>query len=233
MNSNLTYLVFVVDRSGSMTTIAKDMIGGFNSYIKQQRDAKLGDCKVFFYQFDTAYERVYEATDLDAVPVLTDKTYVPRGGTALYDSLGKTITELGTRLANLPEDERPGKVLVITITDGEDNARLVIPITDGEDNARLEGEDTFYSSVKVKEMVQHQTDTYKWDFVYIGANQDAWAVGGSTGHKGSTSLNYVATAAGTAVMFDKLSKSSVKYRSVVSGPKMDFAFEPEDHAPTP
>ena len=220
MNSNLTYLVFVVDRSGSMTTIAKDMIGGFNSYIKQQRDAKLGACKVFFYQFDTAYERVYEATDLDSVPVLTDKTYVPRGGTALYDSLGKTITELGVRLANLPEDERPGKVLVITITDGEDNARL-------------EGEDTFYSSVKVKEMVQHQTDTYKWDFVYIGANQDAWAVGGSTGHKGSTSLNYVATAAGTAVMFDKLSKSSVKYRSVVSGPKADFAFDEEDHAPTP
>lgn len=200
MNNNLTYLVFVVDRSGSMSGIAKDMIGGFNAFIKAQRDAKLGECKVSFYQFDTTYESVYQDLLLGDVPELTDKTYQPRGGTALYCSLGKTITELGTRLAALPDSDKPGKVLVVTITDGEDNSRLA----NAEDQYTLE---------KVKEMIKHQSDTYNWDFTYIGANQDAWQVGDAMGIGGNTKLNYTATAAGTAVMFDTLSKGAVKFRS--------------------
>jgi hypothetical protein len=212
MNNNLTYLVFVVDKSGSMSGIAKDMIGGFNAFIKAQRDAKLGACKVFFYQFDTDYEPVYQDLNLDDVPELTDKTYQPRGGTALYCSLGKTITDIGTRLAALPDSDRPGKVLVVTITDGEDNARL--------DNA----EDR-YTLEKVKEMIEHQIKVYNWDFTYIGANQDAWQVGDAMGIGGNTKLNYTATAGGTAAMFDKLSAGTTAYRSCATA---KFAYDADN-----
>jgi hypothetical protein len=200
MNPNLTYLVFVVDRSGSMSGIAKDMIGGFNTFIKAQRDAKLGECKVFFYQFDTDYESVYQDLNLSDVPELTDKTYQPCGGTALYDSLGKTITDIGVRLSALPDFDKPSKVLIVTITDGEDNSRL----------AKVEDH---YTLDKVKELIKHQSEIYNWDFTYIGANQDAWKVGCAMGIGGNTKLNYTATAQGTAVMFDTLSKGAIKFRS--------------------
>lgn len=216
MKPNLTYLVFVVDRSGSMGVIAKDMIGGFNFFIKAQRDAKLGECKVFFYQFDTQYESVYEDILLENVVDLNDETYVPRGGTALYCSLGKTITELGSRLNSLPEEEKPSKVLIVTITDGEDNSRY------------LDNSEDHYTLDKVKEMIKHQTEVYNWDFAYIGANQDAWQVGDSMGVAGNTKLGYTATAAGTAVMFDKLSKSTVSYRACST---KKFAFDDENETP--
>jgi hypothetical protein len=195
-----------------MASIAKDMIGGFNAFIKAQRDAKLGACKVFFYQFDTAYEPVYQDLNLDDVPELTDKTYQPRGGTALYCSIGKTITDIGTRLAALPDSDKPGKVLVVTITDGEDNSVLA----NAEDRYTLE---------KVKEMIKHQSEVYNWDFTYIGANQDAWQVGDAMGIGGNTKLNYTATAAGTAVMFDTLSKGAVKFRSCASA---KFAYDTDN-----
>ena len=212
MKDNLTYLVFVVDRSGSMSGIAKDMIGGFNAFIKAQRNAKIGECKVFFYQFDTDYDRVYEDLLLENVVDLTAETYQPRGSTALYCSLGKTITELGTRLGSLPDSEKPSKVLIVTITDGEDNSVLA----NAEDRYTLE---------KVKEMIKHQSEVYNWDFTYIGANQDAWSIGNAMGMGGNTKLNYVASATGTAVMFDKLSKSTVSYRAC-AGKK--FSYDPDD-----
>lgn len=219
MKENLTYLIFVVDRSGSMSSICKDMIGGFNSFIKAQRDAKIGDAKVFFYQFDTKYEAVHEGISLEDVPDLTDKTYVPRGSTALYCSLGKTINDMGVRLSNMPENERPEKVFVITITDGEDNSVLT--------NINEPNEYKVYTSDEVKEMIKHQTEAYNWDFAYIGANQDAWSVGSGMGHTSGTTLNYVASAAGTACMFNKLSDDTVSYRSA-KGAKFAFSPDPDD-----
>lgn len=212
MKKGLTYIIFVIDRSGSMSSIKKDMIGGFNSFIKAQRDANIGDCRVFAYQFDTEYSTIFENLDVNKVADLTDATYQPRGGTALYNSLGKTINDMGAKLAALPESERPEKVLVVTITDGEDNSTL----TNFADAIQ-------YNSEKVKGMVTHQTDVYKWDFAYIGANQDAWAVGGSMGV--ANNLNYVADSHGTAMAFDNLTKSTLRYRSA---PLQAFAFNAED-----
>ncbi len=100
----------------------------------------------------------------------------------------------------------------MTITDGEDNSTLI-----GDTEAQQ------YTSAKVKEMVKHQTEVYKWDFAYIGANQDAWAVGGSMGV--ANNLNYAATSAGTAYAFDNLTKSTLSYRS--AGPARAFAFTPD------
>jgi len=216
MKKNLTYIIFVVDRSGSMESIRKDMIGGFNSFIKKQRKIK-GDCKVFFYQFDTEYESVYEGIDLNAVQQLTTETYVPRGGTALYPSLGKTIEDIGKRLSTMPEDERPERVLFVTITDGQHNSNI------SQINGVQIDWKTFYQFTcdQVKNMVEHQTQVYNWDFAYIGANQDAWAVGGSMGV--ANNLNYVASAAGTKAMWANLSDSTATYRG--SDKKMSFKFE--------
>jgi hypothetical protein len=219
MKKNLTYIIFVVDRSGSMSSICKDMIGGFNSFIKKQKKIN-GDCKVFFYQFDTDYDTVYENLDLQLVADLTDKTYVPRGGTALYPSLGKTIEDIGKRLSAMSENERPERVLFVTITDGEHNSSL-----ENVNGKRIDRK-TFhqFTADQVKSMVEHQTQVYKWDFAYIGANQDAWAVGSSMGV--SNNLNYVASAAGTKNMFDNLSDSTATYRS--SEKKRNFTFNKEN-----
>ncbi len=216
MKKDLTYIIFVIDRSGSMSSIRTDMIGGFNAFIKAQRDANIGDCRVFAYQFDTEYTTIFENLDVNKVPELTEATYQPRGGTALYNSLGKTINDIGVKLSVLPESERPEKVLIVTITDGEDNSVLT--------NFKYSIQ---YTSTKVKEMVKHQTENYKWDFAYIGANQDAWAVGSSMGV--SNNLNYVADSAGTAYAFDNLTKSTLSYRSAGSGSA--FAFAPDTNNP--
>ena len=216
MKSGLTYLIFVIDRSGSMQSIRADMIGGFNSFIKSQQDAKLGDCRVFAYKFDTKYEPMFEDLDLNAVPLLDNKSYDPRGGTALYDSLGKTIVDIGARLAALSEDQRPEKVLVITITDGEDNEHLT-----NEGTIR-------YNSTTVAELVKQQTEQYKWDFAYIGANQDSWAVGASMGYSKGTTLDYDASPKGTAVAFASLGSSAHMYRSSARGVKFSFTQQPVD-----
>jgi hypothetical protein len=191
------------------------MIGGFNSFIKTQQEAKLGDCRVFAYKFDTEYETMFENIDLNQVPLLDRNNYIPRGNTALYDSLGKTINDIGVRLTAMPEEERPEKVLIVTITDGEDNDHLEKP----EDAIK-------YDSDSVKEMVEHQRNKYNWDFAYIGANQDSWAVGSSMGYMKGTTLNYVADSEGTAVAFDTLDRSVTSYRAAAKGTR--FSFSPKD-----
>ncbi len=211
MKKYLTYIIFVIDRSGSMESIRNDMIGGFNSFIKTQKEANIGECRVFAYKFDTDYEIIFENMDINSVPLLDENSYQPRGGTALYDSLGFTIDNMGKRLANTDEDERPEKVLIVTITDGQDNSHV--------ENIK---ECEHYTSQKVKEMVKHQTENYKWDFAYIGANQDAWAVGTSMGVAGNSTLNYAATSRGTAQAFQTLGASTITYRSSV-GKAFSFA----------
>lgn len=172
MKKGLTKIVFVVDRSGSMSTIAKDMIGGFNAFIKKQKENKT-DCQVSFYQFDTVYDIVFENTDVQLVEDLTDKTFVPRGGTALLDAVGKTINNVGAELSAMPEDQRPEKILVIIITDGEENSS------------------TEFTSAQVKSMVEHQQTVYNWEFNYLGSNQETWKVAAAMGIARDCTLSYV------------------------------------------
>lgn len=194
------------------------MIGGFNSYIDSQIKANVGEARVFAYTFDTYYETLFENVDINLAPRLSIDNYIPRGGTALYESLGKTIDDIGKKLAEMDESERPEKVLIVTITDGENNSHL-----SGNEFKQ-------YSSMEVKNMVKHQSDVYNWDFAYIGANQDVWAVGTSIGS--SNNLGYAATKDGTAFAFDNLAKSSTLYRSVIAskggGQGVKFAFVPTD-----
>lgn len=149
--ANSTEIVFVLDRSGSMETIAADMKGGFDSFIQEQKKVP-GECRVSLVSFNTTLDVVYEGLMLAAVPKLE---LYPRGGTALFDAVGVAITSTGARLANMPEAERPAKVLFVIITDGEENSSRE------------------YTKNQVAELVAHQQKKYSWDFIFLGANLDA------------------------------------------------------------
>lgn len=207
MKKDYTKIVFVVDRSGSMSSIANDIIGGYNTFIADQKALKHGTCDVSFYQFDTEYDTVYENTPIDFVKELDSKTFVPRGGTALYDAVGRTIENVGKTLASLKEEERPDKILFIILTDGEENSSKL------------------YKSDQVKAMIEHQDTNYKWQFTYIGANQNAWATGQSMGVKYASSLTYNATSGGTKAMFASLNNNTRMYRTNV---KATYDYELSD-----
>lgn len=164
-----TALVFIVDRSGSMAGIARDMEGGISALIESQK-ALPGKLTVDYVRFDSYVEHVYEFANPDTVA-----NYIkiePRGSTALNDAVGHTIDRFGARLAQLPENLRPGKVIVAIVTDGWENA------------SRL------FTAEQVKVKVQHQTDVYGWDFLYLGANQDAVFVAEGLGISAGSALTY-------------------------------------------
>jgi len=167
-NPNLTHIEFVLDRSGSMQSIKQDIQGGFDAYIADQA-AQPGQCTVSLAQFDTEYELVFSAIDVHDVRPLKLE---PRGSTALLDAIGRSINALGARLAALPEDDRPGAVIVAIMTDGLENASRE------------------YSHAQIKEMITRQEKTYNWQFLYMGADQDAIEVGASIGIRQDRSLTY-------------------------------------------
>jgi hypothetical protein len=202
MKKGLSKFIFVVDRSGSMESVASDIIGGFNQFIKNQKENKIGECRVSFYQFDDVFEEVYKNVLIEDVKDLTKETFVPRNCTALYDAVGKTVDDVGKELSDLPENERPEKVWIVILTDGLENASVN------------------YNQQKVREMIKHQQEKYNWLFTYIGANQDSWEVGVSIGVPGANTYNYVSTGANTGTsnkeMWDTLSKKASYCRSVDS-----------------
>lgn len=166
-DANYTHLLFVVDRSGSMAPVAEDMIGGINTVFDEQAEAE-GKCLVDYVQFDSIYEVVFEDRPVDkARAVLT-----PRGGTALLDAVGRAATDLGRKLRNLPEDQRPGTVMVVVVTDGYENSSRE------------------WTAESVKALIKNQEDKYNWQFTFLGANMDAVAVGANFGFHAHNSLTY-------------------------------------------
>lgn len=161
MKHNLSRIVFILDRSGSMRSAVESTITSFNKFIKEQKELP-GGATLRFVQFDDEYTVVFDKP-LQDVPELTQRDFEPRGVTALLDAQGKTIVDLGKELESLPEHERPEHVIVITLTDGLENAS------------------TDYTQAKVAELIKHQTEKYGWKFIYLGANQDAVKVGGGMG----------------------------------------------------
>jgi len=162
MKKNLTEIIFVLDESGSMGSAKSDTIGGFNEFIENQKKVK-GDVKFTFVKFSDYYKIVNDGTELAHVASLNESNYTPSFSTALRDAVGKTIDQVGNRLKNTPEDQRPEKVMFAVLTDGEENSSKE------------------YSQEKVFEMVKHQTDKYKWEFLFLGADIDAWSGGSSIG----------------------------------------------------
>lgn len=193
MNSQLTDIVFILDRSGSMHGLRSDAIGGFNAFVEEQQ-AVPGEGRMTLVLFDHEYTVVYDGRPLADVPQLTTETYVPRGSTALYDAVGRTIATVGERLSNTPEADRPGTVIVAIMTDGLENASRE------------------YSHVRIAEMIKHQTETYSWNFLFLGANMDAPAVAASLNIPQANSSTYVATGAGTRAAYRAVSSTVTSMR---------------------
>lgn len=168
MQQDLSDITVVLDRSGSMESCRSDAEGGLNAFIETQK-AQPGRARFTLVQFDHLYEVVHNGIPIADVPRCE---LVPRGNTALYDAIGRTINEIGARLAALPEVERPGLVCVVILTDGLNNASRE------------------FSSDQVKKMIGHQQAAYKWQFTYLGANQDAFVVADAIGVNRVSAANY-------------------------------------------
>ena len=168
MKQGHSHITFLLDRSGSMNKIADDVKGGFDAFIKDQQGVE-GSCTFTLVTFDDKYEVVHDHIDIQNVPPLN---FQPRGRTALNDAFGRSIVETGEYLSSLPEHERPDSVTFVVFTDGKENASRE------------------FSLSEVKEKIEEQTNTYSWQFLYLGANQDAMREGASRGIKGDSSLTY-------------------------------------------
>ena len=162
MRTDLTDITVVMDRSGSMQSRRTDAEGGLNAFIEKQK-TEPGEAVFTLVQFDNVYEFVHTAVPIKSVPPYT---LVPRGGsTALLDAVGRAINETVHRLAKMNEADRPGLVIFVIITDGEENSSKE------------------FKKAQIKAMIQHQTAVYGWQFTFLGANQDAFAEGGGIGNR--------------------------------------------------
>lgn len=210
MKQGYTDITFILDRSGSMQSVKADTIGGFNNFLQEQKKQP-GEATVSLFQFDTEYETVYEGKSIQEAPELTGETFVPRGGTALLDAIGRTINVNGARFSNMKEEDRPEKVVVVILTDGEENSSK--EFTHREINA----------------LISHQQGIYKWQFVFLGANQDAISSAASMGINIQNAMTYAHNAAGSANAFNSLSKRMVAYRAsvgeVASAASLNFTEE--------
>ena len=214
MKQDHTEIVCIIDQSGSMSSIKMDAIGGYNEFIESQKKLP-GTAQVTTVLFSSALniptfasngmKMGYGTTDprvvrCSGVPIadavkLNEENYTPNGQTALLDSIGLTIDEVGVRLSKMNEADRPGKVLFCIITDG------------GENSSRE------YTSARIKEMIELQRGTYSWEFIYIGANQDSFLVSGSLGMSAAFTTNFVASAAGVRSAYKSMDFMATSYRS--------------------
>jgi len=187
---NLTLIAIVADRSGSMSQIARDMNGGITTLLAEQAKVP-GTVIVDITTFDDVVEHPYEWTRPDDVKA---DIIVPRGRTALNDAVGATIVRLGERLAALPDDERPGKVVIVVVTDGAENASVE------------------YTLEQVRALVTEQTERWGWEFIYLAANVDAFATGAGYGFAKGQTMSYAPTASGAGQSFAAASASITRSR---------------------
>ena len=184
MKENYTHILYVLDRSGSMQSVASDVAPGFNSFIEQQK-ALAGECTFSLVLFDDQYESVLDFAPIGIVPKLN---FIPRGMTALYDAIGKSVTHTGAALAAMPEFSRPDKVMVIIHTDGEENSSKE------------------WKKAQIGEMIKLQEQSYNWKFVFIGTNFDVMGESRDLGVKLGDTCSYTNDSAGIGTMYRSLSR---------------------------
>lgn len=206
MKTDYTDISIVLDRSGSMQIIRYDTIGSFNAFLKDQKTVS-SEATITLAQFNDLYEAVYQAIPLAEAPELTMQTYVPSGSTALLDAIGRTIDETGQRLAALPEADRPESVIFVILTDGEENASR------------------HYLPERINDMIRHQSDVYRWQFVFLGANQDAIMTASRLGIGSAQAMTFAASPAGAQAAMGAVSKHLKSKRMKISE---DIAFDAED-----
>ena len=193
MKKNLTELVFILDRSGSMAGLEKDTIGGFNAMIEKQR-GEPGEALISTVLFDNETEVIHDRIPLDRVPALTEKEYFVRGCTALLDAVGGAIHHIGNVHKYAREEDRPEKILFVITTDGMENASH------------------FYTYDQVKAMIQRQQEKYGWEFLFLGANIDAAREAARFGIRADRADNYYADSVGTEVVYEAVNEAVCQVR---------------------
>ena len=193
MKNNITELVFILDRSGSMSGLEGDTIGGFNSLIDKQRKQE-GECYVSTVLFDDVSEVLHDRVKLSEIPRMTEDDYTVRGCTALIDAIGGAIRHI----ANIHKYTRPEDVPEHT---------MFVIMTDGMENASRR-----YSSGEVKKMIEREKEEYGWEFLFIGANIDSVETAGRFGIGADRSVNYHADHEGTAVVFETVAETVCGFR---------------------
>ena len=194
MKKNLTELVFILDRSGSMAGLEKDTIGGFNAMLEKQK-AEDGEAFISTVLFDNYSEVIHDRVPLDAVPKLTEKEYYVRGCTALLDAVGGAIHHIANVHKYAREEDRPEKTLFVITTDGMENASRR------------------YSYEKVREMITRQKEQHGWEFLFLGANIDAAREAARFGIAADRAANYHADTQGTAVIYEAMSEAVYNVRA--------------------
>ena len=185
MKKNLTELVFILDRSGSMAGLEGDTIGGFNAMLQKQR-GEPGEALISTVLFDNKTEVIHDRVPLDRVSALTEKEYFVRGCTALLDAVGGAIHHIGNVHKYAREEDRPEKTLFVITTDGMENASRR------------------YTYDKVKAMIERQREKYGWEFLFLGANIDAAREAARFGIRADCAANYYADSIGTEAVYESV-----------------------------
>ena len=194
MKKQLTEIVFILDRSGSMCGLEEDTIGGFNSLIAKQKKEE-GKALISTILFDDCTEVLHDRVPLDRFKPMTEDDYYVRGCTALMDALGKAIKHISTIHKYAREEDRPSKTIFIITTDGKENASRQ------------------YSSERVKKMVEERKSKYGWEFLFLGANIDAVETAGHFGISKDRAVNYHSDSEGTALNYEVLSDAICSVRA--------------------
>ena len=193
MKKNLTELVFILDRSGSMAGLEADTIGGFNAMIEKQR-GEPGEAVISTVLFDNETEVIHDRIPLDRVPRLTEKEYYVRGCTALLDAVGGAIHHIGNVHKYAREEDRPEKTLFVITTDGMENASRR------------------YTYNKVKAMIERQREKYGWEFLFLGANIDAAREAARFGIRADCAADYHADSIGTEAVYESVCEAVCQVR---------------------
>ena len=206
MRKGLTEVVFILDRSGSMSGLEADTIGGFNSMIEKQKREE-GEAVISTVLFDDRTEVIYDRVSIEKVTPMTDKEYYVRGCTALLDAVGGAIHHIGNVHKYAREEYRPEKTLFIITTDGMENSSRI------------------YSYDKVKMMVEKEKEKYGWEFLFLGANIDAVSVAGRFGIGADRAIDYECDKEGTLLNYEAISQTVSAMRRSQSKAEMDMAFD--------
>ena len=194
MKKNLTEIVFILDRSGSMSGLEKDTIGGFNAMIQKQK-REPGEALISTVLFDNEIEVIHDRVDIQEIRPMTEEDYYVRGCTALLDAVGGAIHHIGNVHKYAREEDRPEKTLFIITTDGMENASRK------------------YSYDRLKRMIERQKEKYGWEFLFLGANIDAAREAARFGISEDWAANYHADSKGTAVIYEAMSEAVCNVRA--------------------
>jgi hypothetical protein len=190
-----TKIICVLDRSGSMSTILDDAIGGFNQFLTDQQNFKEDEAVMSTLLFDDEFQYIYKNLDIQQVEPFNRETYVPRSMTALYDAVGLVINDEIDWLGNCPPAERPSKTLCVILTDGAENSSHK------------------FNKEKIKALIDEMKEDYQWEFIFLAANQDAALSAEGMGISRGNSMTFDYSGDGVNEAYATLSKATFNYRS--------------------